>query len=107
MRRTDGGSSQNGSVARKDKRKSGADYTGRYSRFRLVGDDGGETRTETTKERNPATRGHGKVKAGGFESRKETLNFAISAQAKVRNGTVREAAAISIKMLEIAIVKCL
>lgn len=50
---------------------------------------GTEKRGRKRRKNGIATRGNGKVEAGGFESRKETLNFAISTEARVRNGTIR------------------
>lgn len=49
----------------------------------------GTTTEKRGRKRRIATRGNGKVEVGGFESRKETLNFAISTEARVRNGTIR------------------
>lgn len=47
-----------------------------------------EKRGRKRRKNGIPTRGNGKVEAGGFESRKETLNFAISTEARVRNGTI-------------------
>lgn len=48
-----------------------------------------EKRGRKRRKNGIATRGNRKVEAGGFESQKETLNFAISTEARVRNGTIR------------------
>lgn len=51
--------------------------------------DDEEKRERERRKNGIPTHGNGKVEAGGFESRKGTLNFAISAEAGVRNGTIR------------------
>lgn len=51
--------------------------------------DDEEKRGRERRKNGIPTRGNEKVEAGGFESRKGTLNFAISAEARVRNGTCK------------------
>lgn len=51
--------------------------------------DDEEKRGRKRRKNGTPTRGNGKVEARGFESRKGTLNFAISAETGVRNGTIR------------------
>jgi len=51
--------------------------------------DDEEKRGRERRKNGIPIRGNEKVETGEFESRKGTLNFAISAEARIRNGTIR------------------